>query len=497
MGPRTRPAAAALIRAGEAAPMSPWPRHLLTPDGWAELADRLLTDPLPLVTLWSDGEAVHALFLESAESPLVASVAVEVRRYLALSPARPAIAPCERIVRDLWGIEAMGALDSRPWLDHGSWGLTAPLAARPGPAAWPPEPPEFLFTPADAAVGAFQLGIGPVQALLPGPAHLRLTLDGERILRLELLLGYAHRGIVRVMRGRPLAEAARMAARIDAESTVAHQIAHARAVEAASGWHVPARAVELRTAMAELERTAMHLHHLGRLARAAGLDHLLAPLARLREAVLVACVRAFGDRLMMGSIVPGGLARAPVEAGLIALPPMLDRLEAALPGLRQALLGPGAVRRLSGRALLPEAVARRCLVGGVAGRASGQAPAPAAEADPGCDALARCRVRLAEIAAALAVIRRVLAVDPAGTVLGDPPAGRAGPAGEGLGVAESAHGLVWHWVRLQDGVLQALHVHDPCLPVWLALEQAAVGLERDGLGLLCASLGLSVAGVDQ
>ena len=91
----------------------------------------------------------------------------------------------------------------------------------------------------------------------------------------------------------------------------------------------------------------------------------------------------------------------------------------------------------------------------------------------------------------------MLAVDPAGPVLGDPPAGRAGPAGEGLGVAESAHGLVWHWVRLQDGVLQALHVHDPCLPVWLALEQAAVGLERDGLGLLCASLGLSVAGVDQ
>ena len=72
---------------------------MLTEPGWADLADRLLTDPLPLVTFWADGEAVHALFLEGQDSPLLASVPVVARRYQALSMARPANAVCERIRR--------------------------------------------------------------------------------------------------------------------------------------------------------------------------------------------------------------------------------------------------------------------------------------------------------------------------------------------------------------------------------------------------------------
>jgi Ni,Fe-hydrogenase III large subunit len=458
---------------------------------------------------------VHALFLEGQDAPLVATVPVEVRRYLALSPARPQVAPCERIVRDLWGIEAMEARDSRPWLDHGMWGLTAPWAPRPGPASWPPEPPEFASTPADEAVGAFQLGIGPVQPLVSGPAHLRLTLDGERIRRLELLLGYAHRGVLRSMRDRTPSDAAPLAARIDAQTTVAHQSAFARAVEAACGWRITARAEALRAAMAELERIAVHLHHLGGTARAAGLDGVVPTLARLREAILVACGNTFGHRLMMGAIVPGGLARRPGEDGLIALPATLDRLDAAGPALHRALLGGLAERRLAGRARVPEAVAARCRLGGPAGRVSGQAgdwrlllppvrataglPSALPDATGHGDALARCRARLDEIATGLAIVRALLLADPTGPVLTEAPAlpGPSAPAIEGIGVAGSAHGLVWHWVRLQNGILSALHVHDPSLPAWLTLEQAAIGLERHELPLLCASLGLSVAGTDQ
>lgn len=505
--PRPLPSASELIRAGTPAPSRPWPRYRLAPEAWADLADRLVTDPLRLITLWADETTIHALFLDAQGDPLVASVPIELRRYLALSPARPAISACERMIRDLWGVEAIGAVDLRPWLDHGNWGLTAPLSPRPGPAVWPPEPPEFTTVPEDHSTGVFQLGLGPVQAVAPGPVHLRLTLDGERISRLEVRLGYAHRGLVRLLRGRTPAEAVSLVAHIDAETTVAHQSAFARAVEAAGGWRITARAEALRVVMAELERCAVHLHHLAQVARLVGVDRAGTSAGWMRQTVLEACAGAFGHRMMMGAIVPGGLASVPIEAGLASLPAMLDRLDAALPGLAQAFRA--GTTRLSSRASLSAPVAARCMVGGPAGRASGHSlnvrvlPTLQLEAGPGMllqagDAEARCRIRLDEIARSLVLVRRLLLADPAGPVHRDALPGEDlfAPASEGFGVAESVHGPVWHWIRIESGRIAALHIHDPGLALWLALEQAAPGQELDELRLMCRSLGLSASGAD-
>ncbi len=457
------PSAAALICAGVAVPAARGQRFLLGEAGWAELAGRLHNDPLPLTTLWSDGEAVHALFLEQPDRPLLASVAVEGRRYLALSPARPPVAVCERIVRDLWGFEAMAARDLRPWLDHGRWGCTAPLSARPGPASWPPEPPEFHFDADDEAAGAFALGIGPVQSLVDGPAQLRLTVAGERIRRLEPLLGHAHRGVAGLVRGRDAAAAAALVSRIDARAGVAHQCAFARAVEAASALSVPPGVEALRSAMTELELLAVHLHHLGRVARCAGLYAAASLGASLREAVLAACGGAFRHRLMLDAVVPGGVAHPPDPAGLVALPTIPDRLQARLPALRRALLDdPAASRRFRN------------------GTAN--------------DPWTRCSTRLDRIEHGLALVRRLLA-EAGGPFEVRPPT----PAAmvEGIGTAESAGGPVWHWVRLEAGLVSALHVHDPVLQTWSMLDQLARGLAVEELPLLCASLGLSSSGADQ
>ncbi len=463
--PSRSPAAAALISAGAPVPAARGLRYLLTGAGWAGLAERLHTDLLPLATLWSDGEQVHALFLPQPDAPLLASVAVESRRYLALSPARPAISLCERIVRDLWGLDAMGARDLRPWLDHGRWGCTAPLSARPGPAAWPPEPPEFRFDKADQAAGAFQLPIGPVQALTHGPAQLRLTVDGERIRRLEPLLGHGHRGVVGLVRGRDPQAAATLVARVDAHATVAHQCAFARAVEAAWALEVPAGTEALRRAMIELEQLAVHLHHLGRVARRAGLDGAASRAAVLREPVLVACAEAFGQRLMLDAVVPGGLARVPDPAGLAALPAVLDRLRAGLPALRRLLLDePAAGRRLGGG--MPDS------------------------------AWTRCRVRLERIGQGPGIVRSLLAE------AGEPVPSRWASepddtVTEGVGMADTAGGRAWHWVRLEAGLVSALHVHDPALLSWSMLDELARGVAVDDLPLLFASLGLSSSGADQ
>lgn len=453
--------AAALVRTGTAVPTARGLRYRLSEADWAELAARLHADPLPLLSLWSDGEAVHALFLEQPDRPLLASVAVEARRYLALSPARPLVAVCERIVRDLWGVEAMDARDLRPWLDHGRWGCTAPLSARPGPAAWPPEPPEFRVDAGDEAAGTSGLGIGPVQALVDGPVQLRLTLDGERIRRLEPLLGHAHRGVIGLVRGRDPRAAAGLVARLDARACVAHQCAFARAVEAASALSAPPGLEALRLAMTELEQAAVHLHHLGRVARSAGLDDAAGRGASLREAVLAACHDAFGHRLMLDAVLPGGMARAADPAALVALPTVLDRLQAGLPMLRRAMLDdPAAARRLGFGAGI---------------------------------AWTRCRARLDRIGHGLGLARRLL------TQAGEPAEVPPIPAAtaEGVGTAESADGPVWHWVRLEAGLVSALHVHDPALHAWSMLDDLARGLSMEELPVLCAALGLSSSGADQ
>ena len=229
--------AAALVRTGEALPARPWPRWRLDPAGWAALAGALPGDALALLALWADRSEVHALFLEDeppngqGPAPLLASVPVVGGRYPALSPARPAAAWLERMVQDLWGHVAEGGAGPGAWLDHGGWPQRAPMAARPGPPQGAPEPPEFDPPAQDRQ---YQIGLGPLGGGT-GPAHLRLTVSGERAVRLQARLGYAHRGVLSLLAGRTPREAAALVARVEAEATVAHGSAFAAAVEAALG----------------------------------------------------------------------------------------------------------------------------------------------------------------------------------------------------------------------------------------------------------------------
>ncbi len=353
MSGRLRVPAATLVRGGRPSAALPATRFELSEAGWADLAERLVTDPLAASGLWSDGEQVHVLLLESPDAPLIASGPVESKRFLALSPMRPHLAVPERMVRDLWGIEAMGARDLRPWLDHGVWAQTAPLSNRPGPVAWPPEPPEFVWTEEDERAGAMSLPIGPVQSLLRGPGQMRVAVCGEHVRRLESLLGAGHRGVALRLRGTDPAEAARLVGRIDATRCVAYEVAFAQAAEAAFGWSIDGITRGLRSATIALERIANRLR--------AGGD------ATSREILLDACAAAFGNRLMRGAVAPGGWANRPQERALEHVPEALTLIERRLShdglgaGLRRDLT---AVRRGT-TVLLPDPEAVPAIPDGV------------------------------------------------------------------------------------------------------------------------------------
>ena len=238
------------IRGSASVPCRPWPRHVMAADRWAALEP----DDVALQAMWADTAEVHALFLGGGGQPLLASTAVRDGHYPALSCRFLAAAAPERAIRDLWGHAADGAADTRPWLDHGHWRLTHPLAARHGPAGGGGEP---VFRPVPGEL--MQLPSGPVFGLPAEPVHLRSHIDGERVVATEARLGYAHKGTLLLMRGKSPRAAARFAARLSADSTVAHAAAYARAAEAALATAAPPRAAMLRGVMAETERVSTHL----------------------------------------------------------------------------------------------------------------------------------------------------------------------------------------------------------------------------------------------
>src|SRR5262249_38616766 len=121
-----------------------------------------------------------------------------------------------------------------------------------------------------------------------------------------------------------LAKAARVVARISGDSTVAFGFAFSRAVEAAFGIEAPQRATVLRGVMAELERIANHLGDIGAICNDAAFALIHAHCGLRPERVLEASDRAFGHRLMMDRIVPGGVGQDLTEDGTAAILAALD-----------------------------------------------------------------------------------------------------------------------------------------------------------------------------
>ncbi len=498
--------AAGLLRAAPTEACRPWPRHVLTPEEWRAFAASLAAEPtLALLALWADTIRIHALFHDRQSGDFIpASVPVVSGRYAPLSPHRPAAAWFERMIADLWGHRPEDAPDPRPWLDHGKWPTTAPLSSRPLPRGGPPEPPEFLESEGD---DLSQIPVGPIHAGIIEPGHFRFTVSGETIVRLETRLGYAHKGALQLMRGKTPRAAARFAARLSGDTTVAHSIAFARATEAAAGTEAPPRAAALRGLMGELERIANHLGDCGAIAGDASFAYLPTRFTLHREAILRAGAAAFAHRLMMDIVIPGGVALDIAPAGADAILPALAAIEAELPDLVGIYDNHASLTdRMVGTGIVSRDLAGRLAAGGVVGRASGRAAdlrlhpgyppfetlKPSAVTRAEGDVDARMRVRFAEITDSLRLVRALLAALPEGAVSVPLPMA----SGEGIGWAEGFRGDIWHWLRLDGGLIASVFMRDPSWLHWPLLEQAIRGNIVADFPLINRSINASYSGVD-
>jgi NADH-quinone oxidoreductase subunit D len=115
----------------------------------------------------------------------------------------------------------------------------------------------------DLATSDMVLNIGPQHPATHGVLRLVLTLDGERIVRAEPVVGYMHRGAEKLFEVRDYRQIIVLANRHDWLSAFANELGVVLAVERMLGMEVPTRAVWARTLLAELNRVLNHLMFLG------------------------------------------------------------------------------------------------------------------------------------------------------------------------------------------------------------------------------------------
>lgn len=104
-----------------------------------------------------------------------------------------------------------------------------------------------------------EVGVGPIHAGVIEPGHFRFICDGEKVLHLEIQLGYQHRGVEHLMVAEDnLLKKTLLAESIAGDTVVGHALAFAANMESLAGISVNPEVQLARSIALELERIAIH-----------------------------------------------------------------------------------------------------------------------------------------------------------------------------------------------------------------------------------------------
>ncbi len=152
-----------------------------------------------------------------------------------------------------------------------------------------------------------EVAVGPVHAGVIEPGHFRFNCIGERVLNLEIQLGYQHRGAEDLLLQADRKRLPFIAENIAGDTSVGHSLCHAQAMEALAGIQTDDGAKIIRTIGLELERIANHVGDLGALSG----DVAFLPPAnycgRMRGDFLNMSLLLCGNRFGKGLVRPGGV----------------------------------------------------------------------------------------------------------------------------------------------------------------------------------------------
>ncbi len=321
----------------------------------------------------------------------------------------------------------------------------------------------------------YNLFIGPNHPGIEGNFALKLTLEGDTIVRAKTEAGFLHRGFEKLMEERLFIQNIAIVCRICVPDPDPNEENYARAIEMLANIEVPRRAQFIRVMVLELSRIASHLFTFGGHAGTIGLYTLPNWSISDRDRVLDLFEELTGGRVYHIYNMPGGVRRDLPQGFASRVRDVLNYIEGRLPDYDNIFFNNRILRkRATGIGVLP---VDRALEWGTTGpnlRAAGFAHDvrkddpyevyPQVEFDvptfSDSDALSRLLVRRKEIVQSIGIVRQILDKMPEGPVWNKQPNPLKWrvPAGNAYVRSESSKGEYAYYM-VSDGGVRPYRVH--------------------------------------
>ena len=359
-----------------------------------------------------------------------------------------------------------------------------------------------------------EVNVGPIHAGVIEPGAFRFICNGEQILHMEVVLGYQHRGVEKLMaqtsnrlRQSVLAES------IAGDTAVSHALSCACLIETLAGISPNARLEQERTIAQELERIAVHVGDTAALCMDVGFQLGQVACEALRTIAINTTQCWCGNRFGKTLIRPGG-SRYPLTKtlsdlivdnvkevrrrytevceDLFSTPSVLARFEECGKVGRMQMARIGAVGQSARASGLLRDI-RKTHPYGVYSEVMMHEPVVLKTGD----VMARAQMRYREVLQSIETILKLLRESPAGDV-GSPDYEKAlSPDCLSFALTEGWRGEICH-VGLTDagGNLMHYKVKDPSMHNWYALSLAVRGAGISDFPVNNKSFNLSYCGHD-
>ncbi|NMC38275.1 MAG: NADH dehydrogenase subunit [Bacteroidales bacterium] len=226
---------------------------------------------------------VYSFVLENAARPI-----------RSLTPSFPRLHGFERELHENHGI----IFEGHPWLK--------PVRYPYGGKAGPDKLSDYPFYGIDSDE-LHEVGVGPLHAGIIEPGYFRFICNGEKVLHLEIQLGYQNRGVENLMiSGKSILQRCILSENIAGDTAVGHSLAHSQLVDSLIGAE-PSESLMIERCIAlELERIAIHIGDTAALCGDVAYQLGQVVCEALRTTVINTTQNWCGNRFGKGLVRPGG-----------------------------------------------------------------------------------------------------------------------------------------------------------------------------------------------
>ncbi len=372
--------------------------------------------------------------------------------------------------------------------------------------------------PADGAPASdgepYILNIGPQHPSTHGVFRLRVSMDGERIVDMDMIVGYLHRSMEKLAEERTYTQNIPFTDRADYLAAMSGNLGLCLAAERLCGVEVPERASVLRVIFAELQRIASHAMGNGTLVSDAGAWQTpLLYMFRERERILDLFEMTCGARLTTNYMRIGGVAFDPPEEFFPKIESLVDDLPERVDEYVE-LLAENEIflARTRGVGVISAADAINGSLTGPQLRGSG-VPWDLRKAEPysgyerydfeipvgsAGDVYDRFMVRMEEVRQSTRIIRQALDALPPGPHKTEVPLALRPEPGEVYGRVEGPRGEVGFYLVADGGPAPyRFHLRAPSLINLSLLRSLAVGASLPDAVVTLGSLDIVVGEIDR